>query len=81
MNELFKTEYNLSFTHTESDLGLEIHLTSDMVPDINAKLLAGHFIILPYVILSIKLLLITALLGLELARKAFLCTCARDIKT
>ena len=33
------------------------------------------------VILSITLLLITALLGLELSRKTFHCTCACDIKT
>jgi hypothetical protein len=34
---------------------------------------------LPYAIFSA--ILITALLGLELATKAFHCTCARDIKT
>ena len=37
--------------------------------------------VLPYVIVSATLMLITALLGLELARKAFHCTCARAIKT
>ena len=37
--------------------------------------------VLPCVIFSATLILITALFCLELAKKAFHCTCARDIKT
>ena len=40
-----------------------------------------YVFVLPYVIFSITLLLITALLRLELARMAFHCNCACDIKT
>ena len=38
-------------------------------------------IFLPYVVFRTTFILITALFGLGLARKAFHCTCARDIKT